>query len=372
MEFAATAERISERQREQEDRYDFQTQFSELVDGSMQTSFELISEGHDLYGEDGRSMSEITKKSLAEAREIAKRNPKLWFEVRRRSIEEEEKDALLLMAQGEGPNTLVVTSDFPAELLDATEDVGGYNVTRKQAMLRVLIRQLNGNIRMYSQSLDGSNRQALEAIYARFGIQPAAGELLSQRISVDLSLERQVNLVDELTGVYDRSLTAQYGGQWYAGRRPADYHNTYEFVCRQNDLIEECVRLKGLGWLTPKFMYSAAATMEKRFKAEKRGHMSLGSREAMIDQGILYREIEQAGHQALLRGMLFSACGVTLGAEGLLNSTESQMDNAGYGNKPGEDQYGSRKFKCSKGHDNIRPHGKLIANCQSCGISVRC
>jgi hypothetical protein len=37
-----------------------------------------------------------------------------------------------------------------------------------------------------------------------------------------------------------------------------------------------------------------------------------------------------------------------------------------------KDRYGSRKFKCSKGHENIRPHNQLIEHCQVCGISVKC
>ena len=38
----------------------------------------------------------------------------------------------------------------------------------------------------------------------------------------------------------------------------------------------------------------------------------------------------------------------------------------------GEDKYGTLKFKCPKGHDNIRPRNKLIEKCEKCGTSVRC
>lgn len=40
--------------------------------------------------------------------------------------------------------------------------------------------------------------------------------------------------------------------------------------------------------------------------------------------------------------------------------------------KAGEDKYGSLTFKCPKGHTNYRPYGRLIPNCQRCGVSVRC
>lgn len=42
------------------------------------------------------------------------------------------------------------------------------------------------------------------------------------------------------------------------------------------------------------------------------------------------------------------------------------------GSSADEDKHGSLKFKCSNGHTNFRPHGRLIENCQICRISVKC
>src|SRR5665213_2620116 len=144
-------------ERERQQRYDLTTQFAELIDGSMTTEFELDFNGHDLIGEDGRGLEETTRIGLQEATAVVKANPNLWFEVRRRSFEREEFEELIKMASGEGPNTMVVVSDFPAELMDATEDVGGYNTRRQQTMMRLFFRRADGTMLMYSQSLDGSS-----------------------------------------------------------------------------------------------------------------------------------------------------------------------------------------------------------------------
>lgn len=369
---ALQAEYINQEERQLQQRYDLETQFAEIINGSMRTNFELRLNGYDLIGEDGRSMRAVADKSLIKAKDIAKQYPKLWFEVRRRNLERDEIHEAIEMAHGEGLNTMVVVSDFPEELTGAQEDVGGYNVTRKQTMLRILTRQPNGNIQMYSQSLDGSNREALEAIYAHFGVKPEAGELLSQRLRVDLPWEKQTKLIDELKGVYDNSLSEQFGGEWYAGRRPADYRNTYEFVGMQQDLIEECLRLDKLGWLNDSVMYKMSATMQKRFATAQQGNIGTLPHMASIDLAVLHKEIELAGTQARQTGASFSACGATLRADGPDGSTENQMELAGYGNKTGEDKYGSLTFKCQKGHTNTRPRNLLIDKCKTCGINVRC
>ncbi|MHB1864831.1 MAG: hypothetical protein ACYCPS_01540 [Candidatus Saccharimonadales bacterium] len=354
---------LYDQEHERQVRYDLITQFAELVDGSMMTKFGLEFIGDDLIGEDGRSLDKVTSDSLDEACAIAKRNPDLWFEKRRRSNEREEFFEAVDMARGEGPNTMIVVSDFPAELISATQDIGGYNVTRRQTMLRILTRKEDGNIQMYSQSLDRSDRTALEAIYDHLGQTAEDGELLGQRIRVDLDSFRQTTIVQELTKVYDQSLKNRYGGEWYAGRLPADYRNTYVFVCSQEDLINECVELDSHGWLNRDIMYSIAATMNKRFLNSSKVYISY--REDPNNRWLLHREIAQAGVEARAMGLTFSACGDTLGSSNI-------FEQAGYGNQSGEDQYGSLHFKCSKGHDNIRPRGKLIPNCQLCGISVKC
>lgn len=362
----AQAENLDHEQHESQQRCDLQTYFAELVNGSMRTDFEMHFDGRDLVSEDGRGLDETTKDGQLEARKQTKGAPDLWFEVRRRGLEREEFHEAIEMARGDRPNTIIAVSDFPQELANAKEDVGGYNVTRKQTMLRILTRQPDGNVHMYSQSLDGSNRQALEAIYGHFGLQPEPGELLGQRINVDLPPEKHAILADELTGVYDRSLEIQQGGQWYAGRRPADYRNTYEFVCRQQDLIDECIRLDSLGWLNDKFMYGAAAEMNERFKVEKHSAVNPASRPVAVNPAMLHQAIEQAGAEARGRGVSFSACGVTLNADG---SSGNQFEQAGYGNKTDKDCEFTSKECPMCGTKNVKTKVTKTRISGSCGCS---
>lgn len=373
MEALATREFVYKDQYEKQVRYDLVTQFSELVDGNMRTSFELSFDGSDLYGPDGRGMNEVTINSLNDAEKITELNPNLGFELRRRAIERDEYRDLLKMSRGALQNTMVVVSDFPEELIDAKEDVGGYNVTRKQTMLRVLIRKSNGNIQMYSQNLDGSNRSALEAIYSHFDLEPEAGELLGQRINLELSSDRQSTLVDELVGVYDRKLTAQYGGEWYGGRRPADLRNTYDFVCSQTDLIEHCVQLESQNQLNISTIYDVSALMQDRFKAEKADIINIMSRLSIIDRNVLGQEIEQAGNQARQTGRSFSACGVTLRADGVDGSIDGKLGLAGYGNETDS----ATKYKFNKKMHCVvcQPKAKKDEPkkmCGPCGICRTC
>ena len=346
------------------DRYDALTQFAELVDGSMRTVFELQFDGADLYGPDGRSLSATCEKALQAARAEAKHNPGLWFEVGRRSIELDEIRQLIAMAKGNGSNTMVVTSDFPETLKHEKEDVGGYNVTRQQAMARIVtLHPKTGRILLQSQTLDGSNRVALDAVHADLGFETEPGELLGERRFVNLTAEQQTVLMDRVTGVYDRSLTAQYGGDWYAGRRPADIRNTYDFVRRQQDLVDTWVGLKQSGQLTDGIKYDLAATMQKRFYEDTQSAHPVTSGSvfrATEEQFIrLQREMTLAGVEARLSGKSFSACGGTLRADGLDQSTESSMQSAGYGNKSKDCEFTSKE--CPECHKkNVRTKSKEI------------
>lgn len=360
-----------------EEFHDVTTQFAELVDGSMRTSFPLYFDGAELKGSDGRLLLPVLETATADAVAIAAINPELGFEVRRRKHEEAEGADCVDLASGAGPNTLVVLSDFPAELYNSLSDVGGYNVTRKQTMLRIITKSPDGSITMVSQTLDHSDRKGLEAIYAQFGLEAQPGELLGQRIKVDLMPEAQEYLADALMGVYDRALSAQYGGEWYAGRRPADARNTYDFVLGQSDIVGETVRLKQSGMLSDKLMYDLAATMKKRFAGHKEGISYLGPFLQYEDPQLLWDEVKQAGGEARTRGDQMSACGVTLNSDGTLaNSVEAMFEAAGYGNKTGSDKFGPLTFKCPKGHWNTRRRAKspkdFLPHCKTCKTSLKC
>lgn len=360
---------------------DTATWLAETLDGSMRTPFEFHFDGHDLIAEDGSNMRAILNDSLKDAERIAQERPSLSFELRRRQLELDEYHDILDMVRGNGTNALVVLSDFPPELMDVHEDVGGYNIMRKQTMLRVLTWDGTA-LKMYSQTLDQSDRKALEAVYQHFGKTPEAGELLGQRLPLTVTTEEQDHLTDRVMGIYDRSLRAQYGGSWYAGRAEAP-RDTYQFVLRQNDLLNHFASRFMNQTPTEDEYYNLAALVEKRFAAPMQRGMTVLQAEVALQGFItntLERELLHAGNEARAAGRTFSGCGVSVSKNNQTNA-DSQLGSLGYGNQAeekgednGPDGKGPLEFKCKNGHWNRRPFGKLITQCRihSCKNSVGC
>lgn len=330
---------------ERRTRDDTETWLAEVLDGQMRTQFEYTFDGRELYGEDGSPLGPIFKTAKNDAERLAAFDPRLRFEVRRRGIESEELQDMYAMGRGELPNTMVVISDFPPELQGATKDMGGYNVRRQQTMLRVITRNPNGSVTMISQSLDRSNRQALEAIYASLGFEAQPGELLGQRMHLDLAAEDQEFLPDILTGVYDRSLVEQHGGEWYAGRTPAEMLNTYDFVRSQDDLISLFVKQKLSNPVAAeKMRYGIAATMEKRFLDRHRTGRRV-TNGLVVSEPDLLAEISTAFEVAVASGKSYSGCGITLDQVGA-NQTNEQLEASGYGNKACVEVKNGQVVKC--------------------------
>ncbi len=363
--------------------YDTTTLMAEMLYGNMRTPFEFDYQDGELYGQDDEPWSPIFDDSIAHSEQLVKNDPSLAFELRRNRTEKEESQDVLSMARGEGPNTMIVESDFPEELVGASDDKIGYNVKRKQAMLRVIYRRTDGKIIMLSQTLESSDRDGLEAIREALGFEAETGELLGQRIKLDLDPEEQEFLIDQLVGIYDRKLEEKFGGRYYAGWRldtkRADV-NTYDFVRKQNDLIESFL---SNGSKTLSNIYGLAAALEQRFEATLFDRVNAA---ASIPQQLLppiltpEHEMRQAAETARSKGRVFSGCGYTIGSDN--DSTLDIFDKLGYGNdfkldsysNSEEDEYGSLTFECPDGHKNRRPKGKLLHKCQTkgCTASVKC
>ncbi len=353
-------------------REDISTWLAEVLDGSMRSEVRYWYDGQDLRAEDGSQLAPIFEDALAVAGEIADKRPDLAFELRRRKEEMSEYQDMLAMARGDAMNTMIVVSDFPEELMDSRTDVGGYNVARKQTMLRVITRNEETNeISMITQSLDRSDRVALERIYNYMGMSPRPGELLGQRIYAKLQQGQQEELVDRLTEVYDQSLQDRLGGDWHTGRSSDDKRNTLGFVRMQKDLLSAYL----LGEATEHNQLNLAAAMTYRFKQKNQNRSIYISEVSRTSVPLAVAiELELAGRQAVAEGMVFSGCGASIGGSSGLDS----LIAGGYGNKTDietvgpTDQYGPLSFECPKGHRNTRPKGKLIDCCKTCGASVKC
>src|SRR5690606_2830443 len=155
---------------------------------------EYTFDGRELYAADGGELAPIFTNAIEQAEAIARHKPNLAFELRRRQIELDEYTAMLAMARGERSNSMVVVADFPPELMDAGEDVGGYNIKRRQTMLRVIYRE-GGGLKIFSQSLDYSERTALEDVYRALGFRASPGELLGQRMMFNSDIQEQRTLI---------------------------------------------------------------------------------------------------------------------------------------------------------------------------------
>jgi hypothetical protein len=318
---------------------DAATWVAEALDGAMRNDPEFSFNGHDYIGRDGRSMKEFIEKGVIDARRLSLSRPELTFEMRRRQHEADEFRELVAMGRGELPNTMVVVSDHPPELMYITKDLEGYRASRKQTWLRVLAIRPDGIMVMYNQSLDQSDRDGLEAMYGALGFEAEPGELLGQRMHLELDPDEQQYLINRLTGVYDRMLAAKYGGQWFAGRQDNDRINTLDYVNTQSDLIDAFARLKMMDSQAAEvFRYEFAAAMEKRFRERKLINPTRAIVRAVGND--IYREMYSAGQEARSAGKTFSGCGSTVRAtggatsgEGQTPSTEGDMKDAGYGNK---------------------------------------
>lgn len=349
---------------------DTATWLAEVLDGSMRSEFSYTFDGEELFARDGRPLGPIFTDAVSDAEQTVKLQPELSFELRRRKIEQVEYEDIQAMARGDAPNTMIVVSDHPEELWDKANDSLGYNVARRKTMLRVITCQ-DGLVTVISQSLDMSNRRGLEALFDFLGEPVQRGELLGQRIKREMDKPFQDDLMDTLTRVYDNDLQAQYGGEWYAGRTPADRTNTMHFAMWQTDLIN--TYLSGSQDATAKFNLAAAVTARFEGKTKKAKHTTeLVTGVAYISSAV---EMEMRGRVARQENRIFSGCGFT--ADGS-TGVESELNALGYGDADKKietsenDQFGSLTFNCKKGHKNKRPRGKLIDCCTTCGDSVKC
>ncbi len=361
--------------------YDTATKAAEALDGVMHSEFPLGYDGNDIYSrKDGTRYGVMMQNSLIAAEEMVRENPDVEYELRRRRLEAEELPIMLDMMDGHGQNTVVVVSDFPPELMNATHDVGGYNASRKQTMLRIIARNEAGELTLITQTLDRSDRRALEAIYETFGFTAEPGELLGQRIHVDLTDDNQSQLSGRLVNEYDKQLAKQYGGQWSAGRAVDSSTlriNTYDFVREQDDVLLPYVHSGMYG--DPNAEYGMMQLLSERYRAATKlavvqpEYARQEGNIAFTDTQLIYA-LRQAAVHARSEGKVFSACGETIT---LTDRVENDYQEAGYGNKSKEelaatDRFGPLTFECPKGHKNTRPRNTLIECCKSCGVSVKC
>lgn len=320
-------------------RNDLETLFAECIDGSMRTPFEYSYDANKdkLFARDGSDIDKIFDDSYVDICKVVEENPNAEFDKRRVAKELGERDDMYAMVKGELPNTMVVVSDFPEELQDYPSNYRGYNISRKQTMLRIVVKN-GSSLVMYSQSLDLSDRRGLEAIYGYLGFEAKSGELLGQRMHLELESKRQQSLIDELQNTYDQELMRRTGKLYNAGievNSDERIINTYDFVRSQKDLVGLAVaEVLGFNFNSDK-LYSTIAALQYRYEGMKKKNQPssiLSIPKTPAQASLLYYSIDmerqRASQEARREGKTFSACGLTIDV-GELSSVE-ELSGLGY------------------------------------------
>jgi hypothetical protein len=343
---------------------DTTTWLAEALDGNMRTTFEFSFDGNEIYSQDGGSLRDVFEKSLDDSVSLP---VNLGFEWRRRKHELAEYEEMLSMMKDDGFNTMIVISDFPDELNGQPYDEGGYNVSRKQTMLRVITKTEGNRLILTTQSLDGSDRRALEAVYGYFGLTPEPGELLGQRIHINANKASQESLINELTSVYDASLSNQYSGVFYAGRRKSALGDTFDFVKAQSDLIEYYMQNSNYFGDNPNILLGVTRVIEDRYNNQTNQikHYFAPNFESITSQ------INLATRQSLFENKQYSGCGLSLSGDQTL---AEKLTQAGYGNKLNPEQKYSfnKKMHCVVCQAPPKKLDEPKKMCGPCGICKSC
>ncbi|NBX98512.1 hypothetical protein EB118_08515 [bacterium] len=370
---------------------DIETLFGESLRGPMRTPIELtydpLDPEADVRSDAGEPLGPIFDEAINDIESKAAIDSRYGFEVRRRRIERGEYDDIITMMDDEDCNTIIVRSDFPDYVRQLGYSFAGYDIDRQQAYLRVIVRTKDDStgqskLHLYSQSLDGSDRDGLEAIGSFVGHESSSEELLGQRIKLTLDELEQHTLVDTLTSVYDATLRQKTGTTHYAGIpiSTVELVDTLVFAKQQSDIVQFAVDLRSKGMLSRDKQYDLIALLNERYDYVCRGERLIQTERMheighiALQQAIIEQQSHFAGVRAQAKGKTWNACGMTMSVVQEAD-VEDRLAGAGYGvghEKSSEDKYGPLEFQCQKGHWNKRPRNKLIDNCKTCNIAVGC
>ncbi|HKX72427.1 MAG TPA: hypothetical protein VJM32_00240 [Candidatus Saccharimonadales bacterium] len=222
--------------------YDEVTDAAERVRApiSPKQEFELSDDG--LVSARGELLRPVLMVGLAEAQRMAMTNPDWQVEVVRRTIDLQEYDDLERLARaGEGSGALVSYWLIPDAVVEGST-IPGYNRERLKMFTRVAVPTAKG-LEIKYHSYDGSYRPGVQAMDELLGFAFDANRTSEQIASERRFLEGPVPSIDELDEVlrqaYDDTLTRDFGGEWFGGRRPLPVRDVLGFITNQHGLLRE-------------------------------------------------------------------------------------------------------------------------------------
>lgn len=301
----------------------------------------------ELWSEHNQPLSKIFNDSVDYYRRKANVDPSLEFQYRRSLTERRELYDMLAMFQG-GPNTIVAKSTYPSELEGAMEDIEGYQWKRQLGFSRVITRISESAVKMRTHSFDGNNARGIEAMYSLFGCQVDWNrDVLEQTVKVQIDdPEKQDQLLNEILGAYDNSLSQTKGGKWFAGRLLNDKTEANTFVESQTDLLDQHVR--SIIHAGPnseeanQLRYNFVSALRRRYS----GNQAVG--------GSVVAEMLNAGSDARASGETVSGCGLTIST-----TTESQLLESGY-------QIGKKRREWKWGNCQVCLRDGMVGECAVC------
>lgn len=222
------------------------TEASERLNGAMENEFEYSHKNGDFYFQ-GQALKPIFDGGIRAAEEIVKTRPWFMIELQRRHIERQQLNEQIELIQNvdwQNPLVLVHISPTPDAVLKDEVDLNAYDKERKKIMIRITEPTLDG-VKVTSMSLDGNDRVALQAVGDFFGIaisdDASSEDILGMHFLAEKSQfggERPAKVLRER---YDKTMQAQYGGEWYAGRQDSEVLGTMQRILAYPELLEQHV-----------------------------------------------------------------------------------------------------------------------------------
>lgn len=219
------------------------TDAAERVRATHEITQEFFLSPDGLVNDLGQQVRPLIANGLEYARTLAASNPDWQVEVERRQIELEEYDAIEALAQeGEGSGAIFSFWLIPDSVRHGKSSLPGYNRERLKMYRRLAVPTENGVLIRHG-SLDGSNYQATQAMFDWLGEELPLGlnseEIARRRVRTRVPVDSITDTDNMLRGIYDGSLSEQFGGQWYGGRPPLATTDLVDFIGRQKDLLAE-------------------------------------------------------------------------------------------------------------------------------------
>lgn len=238
----------------------------------------------------------------------------------------------------------------------------GLQPARKMGIINWASKNSDGSVTLETHSVDNSNAQAFEAA---------------------MCSQDDTDIYDTVA-VYDNKLSQDYGEEFYAGRVKGEIpeENAWDVLKDNSDLVDWYLgEIEALASMPNAFQLEKEKTLltfgfwgaiKKRMDNSSRlitNDLKFADSFVPASSEVIAEEVRRATLDLASKGEQLVGCGGSVSVDSLSELDPDKARDAVFGG----DKYGSRKFNCpSCGHENTRPHNKLLDKCNSCKGDVTC